>query len=123
MARSRRRLGAGSPSSPRGGLKAPGVYARLLEKERERDNRADPRWARTEAGRRGEPCPDEWREKSRLLPALEAGEPVEVPTYRLGGRTVPDERLRRMPHEDRSITGWLVHADDVVVPVRRGDEA
>lgn len=122
MPRSRRQLGAGSTSSQRGGIKVPGVYAQLLKQERERDNRADPRWRRTEAGRRGEPCPPEWRQKSQLLSALEAGEPVEVPTHRLGGRTVPDERLRRAPHEDRSIVRWRVNADDVVVPLRRGEE-
>jgi hypothetical protein len=122
MARSRRRLGAGSASSPRGGVHVPGIYVRLLEQERGRGNRIDPRWARTEAGRRGDPCPDEWREKSLLLPALEAVEPVDLPSWRLGGFSEPDERLRRMPHEDRSIVGWLVHVDDKVVPVRRGDE-
>jgi hypothetical protein len=122
MARTRRSLGAGSASSHRGGIRVLGVYARLLEQERKRGNRIDPRWARTEAGRRGEPCPDEWREKSSLLPALEAGEPVELPSWRLGGLSEPDERLRRTPHDDRSIVGWLVHADDTVVPVRRGDE-
>ncbi len=115
MARIRR----GSAPGRRGGITVPGIYGRLLERERENAGRPDPRWLHTEAGLRGEPCPDEFRSKSDLLDALEAGEPVEVPSWRLGGHSEPDERLRLTHHRDRSIVGWLVHSDDVVVPVRK----
>lgn len=105
-------------ASRRGGITVHGIYGRLLEHERENAGRPDPRWLRTEAGLRGEPCPEQWRAKSYLLDALEAGKPVELPSWRLGGHSEPDERLRRMLHEDRSLVGWLVYGDDVVVPVR-----
>jgi hypothetical protein len=115
-----KRAGTSSSSARRGGIHVPGIYGRLLEREREVVVTPDPRWFRTDAGRRGEPCPLHLMRTSLILAALKAGEPVEVPTYRLGGRSVPDDRLRRMPHEDRSIAGWLVHADDMVVPIRPG---
>ena len=42
---------------------------------------------------------------------LEAGEPVRVPRWRLGGSTVPDKQIRRLKR-DRGITGWAVCTDD-----------
>lgn len=117
MARLRRSSGVGTQD-----IRIPGIYARLLEREREVVKTPDPRWARTEGGRRGELCAPDWLHKSPYLADLEADRPVELPVWRLGGRSEPDERLRRMRRRDRSIVVWLVHPDDVVMPVRRGDE-
>jgi hypothetical protein len=97
----------------------PGVYGRLLEHERENAGRPDPSWLNTGAGLRGEPCPEQYRENSYLLEALELGIPVEVPSWRLGGHSEPDERFRRMWFEDRSIVGWMEYSDDLAVPIRR----
>ena|ERR1700757_629174 len=119
MARAKR---AGSGRLPGRGLRLPGLYRRLLEHERQVVRTPDPRWSRTDTGRRGEPCPKPWLRKSSILGALEAGEPVDLPTWRLGGRSYPDERLRVMPHADRSIVGWKVHCDDTVSPRRAADQ-
>ena len=59
-----------------------------------------------------------FRRSTRLLDALELGEPAEVPVWMLGGHTVPDERIRELKRGDRTITGWVVNADDIVVPLR-----
>ena len=74
----------------------------------------DPRW------RRGEPAPPEWMVKSRHLSHLEAGEPVRLASWELGGRSEPDERIYRL-RQDRSITGWTVTPNDEVIPERGFD--
>jgi hypothetical protein len=53
-----------------------------------------------------------------MLDALEAGEPVRVAWWQLGGHPVPDERIRQLKRQDRDITGWIVRPDDVVIPAR-----
>jgi hypothetical protein len=53
--------------------------------------------------------------KSKYLADLEAGRPVELPVWRLGGHSEPDERIRRLKREDRSIRGFLVFSDDTVL--------
>lgn len=113
------------------GVRVPGLYARMLE--RERVPRPDPRWSRTEAGRRGEPCPDHLMQKSLSLDALERGEPVQLPgwCHHLGrsgftalGDALPGlrEAISEMQDEYGKWVVLMVSADDVVVPIRRGDQ-
>lgn len=107
-----------------GVLRIPGVYARLLGRERERASKGDPRPRRIYAGGPDDgialaaPGHSRTQSASRVLHRLVAGEPVELPRWALGGATVPDERVRRLKREDRSITGWLVRPDDTVTPLR-----
>lgn len=131
----RRERRRSSPVAKRsGGVKIPGVYALLLDQERVYGGEPDPRWAYSEAGRRGDPYPANWRGSADLLPALEAGEPVQVSDSRLSGLLRragslgqfltpqrPDGRVERLFWDawtDRSIGGLLVHADDIVMPMR-----
>jgi hypothetical protein len=117
VARVKRSSAAGAPSSARrGGIQVPGIYGRLLQQEQ--NPRPDPRRKRTADGQTVEPCPEHLLPRSRTLQALEAGEPVDLPGWRLGGHSEPDERIRRLQRQDRSIVGWLVYADDTVVPQR-----
>lgn len=62
-----------------GGLRAPGLYASLLDGEREACGRQDPRWRYTAAAGRGEECPPKYRRSRCLLEALEAEKVVVVP--------------------------------------------
>jgi hypothetical protein len=103
-------------SSSRVGLHLEGVYQRLLEYERRKCSEPDPR----RLGGSGEDD-SVFRRPTHRLDALEAGEPVRFPVWILGGATVPDERIRRVKREDRSINGWLVAADDSVAPLREGE--
>jgi hypothetical protein len=98
-----------------GALRVAGIYRRLLERERKKTNNGNPRRvfsdpARPEEGFTMYPI--------GLFRQLEAGEPVRLPWWQLGGHTVPDERIRRLKRDDRSITGWIVHPDDTVIPER-----
>lgn len=97
-----------------GAIRMPGLYQRLLSRERDRVQKPDPQW------RRGEPAPPEWMVKSRHLSHLEAGEPVRLASWELGGRSEPDERIYRL-RQDRSITGWTVTPNDEVIPERGFD--
>lgn len=69
----------GGSSGALGGFRAPGLYAALLDGEREACLKWDPRWTRSEAGRRGEEPPTFYRRSRYLLEALEAGKTVVVP--------------------------------------------
>lgn len=93
-----------------GVLHVPGVYAALLERERQLTDNGDPRRIASGRGHIARP--------TRLFRALLAGEPVELPKWKLGGQTVPDRRIKRLCREDRTITGWVVKPDDSVIPVR-----
>lgn len=101
-------------------IRIPGLYSALFERERERDGSPDPRWKYSDRGRRGDPPPPEWIQRSPLLADLESGEPVELPRYQLGGQTDSGGQLRRLLHADRRIVGWMVYSDDTVVPIREG---
>jgi hypothetical protein len=105
------------------------LYQRILE--RERVPRPDPRWSRTAAGKRGQPCPEHLLQKSVLLTVLERGEPAQLPgwCHHLGrpgfeelGDAVPG--LKEVISEVRGEYGkWvvlMVYADDVMVPIRKG---
>lgn len=78
------------------GFHVPGLYARLLEYAREHERTPDPRWKYTEAGKRGEPCPDKYLWKSRsgrsTVEAMEAGKPTQLPgwTVHVGDPGFPD---------------------------------
>jgi hypothetical protein len=103
------------------GYRLPGAYQTLLAKERERASRPDPRWRLTSAGLRGEPAPPERMERSQYLADLEAGRPVTVPRWMIGGHSIPapkDVALFR----DRTITRFTVHPDDTIAPAE-GDDA
>ncbi len=91
----------------------PGVYAALLERERQRTNDGDPRRVFSDSDGDFTMAP------THLFHASSTGESVELPWWRLGGHTVPNERIRQLKRADRSITGWRVHADDAVLPIRR----
>jgi hypothetical protein len=108
----------------------PGLYGRLLEHEREVVRTPDPRWAYTAEGKRGEPCPPQYLRKSYSLPALEAGEPVALPSWchHAGkpsfadlGPAIPglNEKIRELEGRDPSIRGYMVQGDDTVVPFGR----
>lgn len=117
------------------GVKIPGVYGLLLEQERVYGGEPDPRWRHCEAGKRGDPYPESVRGPALLLPAMEAGEPVQVSDSRLSrllwsagslGQFLtpqrPDGRVERLfwdVWKDRSIGGLLVYSDDMVAPMRR----
>lgn len=119
-----------------GGVKIPGVYGLLLEQERAYGGEPDPRWAYSEAGKRGDPYPESARGPALLLPAMEAGEPVQVSDNRLSrllrragslGQFLtpqrPDGRVERLFWDvwlDRSCVGLLVHTDDTVAPMTKG---
>lgn len=57
------------------GLPIPGLYQQMLERERERQSRCDPRWA---VERPGEEAPPVYGRPESLLRALEADVPVLV---------------------------------------------
>nr|WP_158014749.1 hypothetical protein [Mycobacterium basiliense]VDM86494.1 hypothetical protein MB901379_00011 [Mycobacterium basiliense] len=110
------------------GVCVPGLYARIREHERVPD--PDPRWRYTAAGQRGEPCPDEWLVRSKLLPALERGEPVKLPgwCHHLGrpgfadlGEALPGlaQTIRGMQGEHGKWVLLIAHADDTLVPVTK----
>lgn len=129
MARVRRRGGAGA--KPRGGssVEVPGLYARLLEHERQVVQTPDPRWKYTDSGRLGERCPPRYLRKSLILAALERGERVRLPgwTWHAGdptfaqlGPAIPGlrERCGEWESRDGSIVGWFCYADDTLIPYR-----
>ncbi len=97
-----------------GVLRVPGIYRRLLEDERERCERLEPQllFGTLAAD------PKVYRRSTVLRDALEAGEPVRVPVWMLGGHMVRDERIRDLRRGDRSITGWIVHPNDTVIAAR-----
>jgi hypothetical protein len=111
------------------GVRVPGLYARIVEHQRVPV--PDPRWKWTEAGKRGEPCPDHLlRHDGKLSPALERGEPVQLPgwCHHLGSPSFPDlgdavpalaEAIAGMQAEHGKWVVLMVHSDDMVVPVRR----
>jgi hypothetical protein len=109
----------GVGATRQGAVHVPGIYRRLLAQERQRAATPDPRWRHSPAAQRGEVCPADWLQSSPWLADLEAGGPVELPIWALGGHREPDERFRRLTREDRSIRSWTVHSDDMVVPFRR----
>jgi hypothetical protein len=92
-------------------VRVPGAYGALLERERELTDAGDPRRVASAGG-------GFMRRPTVLFEALSRGEAVTVPVWKLGGRTAPDDRLRRLARNDRTITGWLVSVDDSVTPVR-----
>ena len=55
------------------------------------------------------------RERSALLPRLQAGQPVIVPRWRLGGHRIPTPADVAM-FTDRTIRWFKVSSDDVVTP-------
>lgn len=100
-----------------GGYRLPGVYRTLLDQEQARDGRPDPRYALIEESARP-PLEEQVRECSPLLPRLQAGQPVTILAWRLGGHripTPPDVPL----FTDRTIRWFRVSADDVVSPFSR----
>jgi hypothetical protein len=99
------------------GCRLPGVYRALLAKDCEQFAGPDPRLVL-------EMDPTEWehlkgqgrREAAALLERqLEAGEPLIVPRWRLGGHNIPTPAGVPM-FADRSIKWFEVSADDVVSP-------
>jgi hypothetical protein len=104
MPRSKRAIG-----SVRGGVRVPGIYAALLERERE-----------LFAGRQtvfyvdpNDPSAGHFRRSTHLLDALEAGEPAAVAAWELSSlRVHVPESLR--PGNCRAGAWWRVTPDDVV---------
>jgi hypothetical protein len=97
------------------GHRLPGLYQLLLERERET---IDPRLYY------GKP-PEEVtliklfapRARPDRLARLERGDPTLIPRWWLGGNHYPEVANWDTFH-DRSVRGWEVNTDDVVVPVR-----
>jgi hypothetical protein len=95
-----------------GGLRVPGLYRALLARERWHHERYGELRARPPL-REGElPV---YRRPRHLLDALEAGEPVTVPRWRLGGHSMP--RMPDVWRSDRRPTAFAVTSDDSVRPV------
>jgi hypothetical protein len=89
-----------------GGWRVPGVYAALLEREWERCNRPDPLLLFGTLVQ----DPKVYRRSRHMLDALEAGQAVTVPSWRLGGHGVPIPReLKCWPNR------FVVSPDDTVV--------
>lgn len=118
----------------RGGLKIAGAFGLLLEQERVYGGEPDPRWAYTEACRRGDLYPASRRGPADLLPDLESGSPVQVYWGRLENllreageltglvvsHSQPQQRVNEFFWDAwRNRSSLLVYSDDVVVPVRR----
>jgi broad specificity phosphatase PhoE len=102
------------------GLRIPGLYEQLLERERDKHDgpsTVDPRWARQ---RPGEEAPAVYRRPDRLLRALEAGETVLVQrsSARLAYRYLSRERRDPFPWH-RSVRTVQVTPEDVVTPSAR----
>lgn len=100
-----------------GGLHIQGLYEKVGEREQERatdPRRIDPRWKRQHPGELPPPGSSLWGGSRERLAALEAGEPVRLASWELGGHSFPDEGIERWRRQDRSITGWLVSPDDTV---------
>lgn len=95
----------------------PGVYLSLLEQERAREGRPDPRYALIEESERP-PMEEQVQERSALLRRLRVGEPVIIPAWRLGGRRIPTPQGVPL-FTDRTIRWFQVAADDFVIPSSR----
>jgi hypothetical protein len=92
-----------------GGWRLAGVYAALLAKERERQERYGRRRSIPSRGD-DEPALAVYRRPRHILDALEAGRAVTVPSWRLGGHGVPIPReLKSWPNR------FVVSPDDTVV--------
>jgi hypothetical protein len=87
------------------------LYQALLAKERERHERYGRRLIHNRGG--DEPGLAVYRRPCRMLDALEAGQAVTVPAWRLGGHGVPrvpiPRELKCWPHR------FVVSPDDTVV--------
>jgi hypothetical protein len=104
------RVEAGS-SIGGGGLRIPGLYRALLEKERDSQERADraTKHMHEEFGYSS-------RRDRRLLDALAAGQTVTMPRWRVGHkRSTPRVDL---PWDRREVTTVTVSPDDVVRPAK-----
>lgn len=99
------------------GYRLPGVYLILLDQERARDGRPDPRYVLIDDSERP-PLEEQVRERSALLPRLQAGLPVIIPAWRLGGRRMPTPADVPL-FADRTVRWLEVAADDVVIPMSR----
>jgi hypothetical protein len=95
-----------------GGWRVSGVYAALLAKERERHERYGRRRSIPNPGG-DEPALAVYRRPRHMLDALEAGQAVTVPAWRLGGHGAPrvpiPRELKCWPHR------FVVSPDDTVV--------
>jgi hypothetical protein len=97
----------GGISPARDGVRVHGIYEEMLRREREWARRS-----RTVLADPSDPSAGCFRRPAHLLEALEAGEPVTVAAWQLGGRRVRvPESLR--PGNCRGAR-WRVTADDVV---------
>ena len=109
------RLSAAADAAAGGGFHVPGVYQRLLEREREHKNAEKSRQVLAEQGDR--PA-DFFARSKHLLEALETGQIVVVAGFLLGGHSVPcgdafREYKRRLDPRARV---WIVTPNDVVRP-------
>jgi hypothetical protein len=109
-----RTLGGDVPRTSRRGLavvrdgaRVPGIYADLLQRERERHERYRPVWADAKDPAGGVFC-----RPTFLLDALEAGLPVTVAGWQLCGRRVSVPA--HMRPGSAPAAWWRVTADDVV---------
>jgi hypothetical protein len=101
---------------PADGLRVPGLYRALLEKERRRCEEPDPRRVLSDAP--NDPAPV-FRRSRKLLDALEAGKAVVMPRWLVGsGRSVPPVVLPW----DRSVDYVRVSPDDGVRPAEYSRE-
>lgn len=106
---------SGSAAVVADGLHVPGVYQALLENEREEHAEA----------RRVRVNPDDhsqgfYARSTFLLDALESGVAVVVPSWRLGGHSVPCGDAFREYRRRLRPKHWVVSPDDVVRPAPPG---
>jgi hypothetical protein len=96
----------------------PGAYQTLLAKERDVVSRPDPRWRRYNESQpqlQLATAPPERMERSPYLADLEAGRPVTVPRWMIGGHSIPAPKDAPL-FRDRAIRGFTVHPDDTITP-------
>lgn len=104
---------SGSAAVVADGLRVPGVYRALLESERMKVAKAERVWVRP-----GYPDEGFFERSTSLLEALEAGLVVVVPSWCLGGHSVPcndafkEFKRRQSPRP----VAWVVAPNDVVRP-------
>jgi hypothetical protein len=106
-----------------GGYRLPGVYQALTDWARESAAQPDPRERlRPDFDPQAPQEPDPHSFALPILNRLEAGRPVTVPRWMIGGHSIPAPKDVPMLR-DRTMTRFTVHPDDTITPVEDCDAA
>jgi hypothetical protein len=104
-----------------GGYRLPGVYKALTEWARESAARPDPRdRLRPDFDPQTPREPDPHSFARPILARLDAGEPVTVPRWWIGGHHIPVPRDVPL-FRDRTIKHWRVSPDDTITAAEDDD--